>query len=100
WKSGERNLLLISVGTGSAATASFKTNINIAANVAGLPGTLMYGMQVDQDTNCRTVGRCVHGPLLDRELFDMTCRDAKEGGSLADWMNAPHLPLDRDLGRA
>jgi uncharacterized protein len=100
WKTGERNLLLVSVGTGSAASPSFKTNINIAANVAGLPGHLMYGIQVDQDTNCRIVGRCSYGAVLDRELFDLTCRDTQTGGSVADWLSAPHLSMEQDLGRA
>ena len=31
----------------------------------------MYAMQVDQDINCRTVGRCTFGAPIDRELKDM-----------------------------
>jgi hypothetical protein len=31
----------------------------------------MYAMQVDQDINCRTVGRCIFGAPIDRELGDM-----------------------------
>ena len=100
WKTGERNLLIVSVGTGASANPNFRTNFNILTSVVGVPGALMYGIQVDQDTNCRTVGRCTYGPFLDRELFDMTCRDAKEAGSFEDWMNAPHVSLDQDLGRA
>jgi len=64
WKTGEDQLLLISVGTGAAenrgATAA-APNRNIFSNVAGMPGDLMYGIQVDQDINCRTVGRCTYG---------------------------------------
>jgi hypothetical protein len=100
WKTGERNLLLVSVGTGTAASPSFKTNINIAANVVGLPGQLMYGIQVDQDTNCRCVGRCTYGGLIDRELYDLTCRDIDSPRTPEEWLNAPHVPLDRDLGRS
>jgi hypothetical protein len=100
WKNGERNLLLVSVGTGVSASPSFKANINIAANVAGLPGQLMYGIQVDQDTNCRSVGRCTYGALIDRELYDLTCRDIDQPRSPEEWLNAPHVSLDRDLGRA
>ena len=77
WKTGEDKLLLISVGTGAAeslgATAA-APNRNILSTVAGLPGELMYGIQVDQDINCRTVGRCTYGARLDREILDLVPR--------------------------
>lgn len=100
WKTGERNMLLISVGTGAAANTSTKTNVNLVSNLAGLPGDLMYGIQIDQDTSCRFVGRCTHGAVIDRELYDLTCRDAERGSSMEKWLNAPHVPLSQDLGRA
>jgi hypothetical protein len=74
WKTGEENLLLISVGTGAAPTAAGDVNDpgkNIVSNLAGLPSALMYSSQVDQDINCRTVGRCVHGAPIDREMGDL-----------------------------
>ena len=49
----------------------------------------MYGAQVDQDVNCRFVGRTVHGAPIDRELGDMIPRRGDEP-----------IPLDEDLGRA
>ncbi len=100
WKTGERNLLLVSVGTGIAASPSSKSSMNIASNVASLPGTLMYGIQVDQDINCRTVGRCTYGDVIDRELLDLTCRDVQGDCTRDQWLNAPHAPLAQDLGRA
>ena len=96
WKMGEKKLLLVSVGTGSAPIPSFKTNINLAANALGLPSHLMYAIQTDQDLNCRTVGRCTFGPIIDRELRDVTCRVAEDSVSLAEWLNAPHRSLDED----
>lgn len=87
WKTGERNLLLISVGTGAAPTLGLTAadpTQNVVSNLAGIPGALMYGAQVDQDINCRTVGRCVCGAPIDRELGDMI----------------PDAPDDQDLGRA
>jgi hypothetical protein len=102
WKAGEKNLLLISVGTGAAeslgATAA-SPNKNIVATVAGLPGELMYGIQVDQDINCRTVGRCTHGALLDREILDLVPREVVTGGSVEQQLAAPVIPLSTDLGR-
>jgi uncharacterized protein len=74
WKTGEQNLLLISVGTGASPTAAGDVNDpgkNIVSNLAGLPSALMYSSQVDQDINCRTVGRCVHGAPIDREMGDL-----------------------------
>lgn len=100
WETGERNLLLVSVGTGTADDPKFKVNVNIAANLAGLPGTLMHGILVDQDVNCRVAGRCTYGDFIDRELRDLTCRDAGIECTPDEWKKAAHEPLDRDLGRA
>ena len=102
WAKGERNLLLVSIGTGAAesagATAS-APNKNIVSTVAGLPGALMYAMQVDQDISCRTVGRCTFGASLDRELMDLVPREQKEGMTLDECYAAPKIPLTIDLGR-
>ena len=92
WASGEDKLLVISVGTGAAAT--LVTGVEdpdrgLIDNVAALPNALMYAAMVDQDTNCRSIGRCVHGAALDREIGDMIPRDDKGNG----------IPLGQDLGR-
>jgi uncharacterized protein len=100
WKTGEKNMLLVSVGTGSAANPTSKANMNLLRNVAGLPGHLMYTILNEQDINCRTVGRCTHGAWIDRELFDLTCRDAVAGCSKDAWLQASHKPAQQDLGRA
>jgi hypothetical protein len=102
WKTGEKNLLLISVGTGAAeskgATAA-APNKNIVSTVAGLPGELMYGMLIDQDINCRTVGRCTHGAPLDSEILDLVPRLVHGGMTTAEQYKAPLIPLSTDLGR-
>ena len=86
WKTGERNLLLISVGTGAAPSVESElyASKDAVSNLVGIPGALMYGAQEDQDINCRTVGRCTYGDVIDSELGDMV----------------PQAPLDQDLGRA
>jgi hypothetical protein len=86
WKTGERNLLLISVGTGAAPSVETElySSKDAVSNLVGIPGALMYGAQVDQDVNCRTIGRCTYGDPVDLELGDMI----------------PRAPLDQDLGRA
>src|SRR5262245_46591381 len=52
----------------------------------------MYGILVDQDINCRTVGRCTHGAPLDREILDLVPREAPD-------YQAKRIPLSTDLGR-
>lgn len=73
WPIGENKLLIVSVGTGSAPTAGSYGNLLDA--LKGLPTNLMYAMQVDQDINCRTVGRCTFGAPIDRELSHMIPMD-------------------------
>jgi predicted acylesterase/phospholipase RssA len=93
WASGEDKLLVISIGTGAAAAVveyeMGDPNRGLVENVAALPNALMYAAMVDQDTNCRFVGRCVHGAILDLEIGDMIPRED----------NGEVIPLSRDLGR-
>jgi hypothetical protein len=102
WKTGEQNLLIVSVGTGAAeilgATAA-SPNKNIVSTVAGLPGELMYGILVEQDINCRTVGRCTSGSRLDREILDLVPRAADTDMTIDQLYAAPPIPLATDLGR-
>jgi hypothetical protein len=87
WKTGEKELLVVSVGTGSAPSPG--TYSHILDTLKELPGNLMYAMQVDQDINCRTVGRCCFGADIDRELKDMLPLDK----------NGQPLSLDSDANR-
>lgn len=74
WETGEDKLLITSVGTGAAPSAG--EYHNLVGSLKGLPNNLMYAMQVDQDINCRTVGRCTFGAPIDKELHDMVPMDA------------------------
>lgn len=80
WPMGEKNLMIVSVGTGAAPSEGVYSNL--LDTLKELPGNLMYAMQVDQDINCRTVGRCVYGASIDRELKDMIPMDAN--GNILD----------------
>lgn len=80
WKTGEKELLIVSVGTGSAPSPGAYSNL--LDTLKELPNNLMYTMQVDQDINCRTVGRCIYGAPIDRELGDMVPLD-KDGKILS-----------------
>jgi hypothetical protein len=81
WRTGEKNLLIVSVGTGSAPSPGIYKNLY--ETLTELPENLMYVMQIDQDINCRTVGRCVFGSDIDREMGSMI----------------PQEPPSQDLGR-
>ena len=84
WKPGEENLLLISVGTGAAPSTTPAIQRNALANLGHLPGELMYGIQVEQDINCRTFGWCVHGSEIDREIGDLVLAAEDETVAPAD----------------
>ncbi len=84
WPKGEANLLIVSVGTGTARSPTAKDSFDIVSNLTTLPGALIDGIQIDQDINCRTMGRCTYGDIIDRELGDLTALDT---------------PLTQDLGR-
>ena len=92
WAAGEDKLLIMSIGTGAAASLVEDVedpDRGLIDNVAGLPNALMYAAMIDQDTNCRSIGRCVHGAALDREIGDMIPRDDHQ----------KMIPLSQDLGR-
>jgi uncharacterized protein len=92
WAKGEHDLLMVSVGTGSAPTLG-QTEENPEQNLAGAAiqalSALMSQAAFDQDLSCRTIGRCVAGPVLDREVGDLIATDAA----------GQRLPLSTDLGR-
>lgn len=69
WPTGEKQLLIVSVGTGSAPSPGVYDHL--LETLKELPNNLMYAMQVDQDINCRTVGRCIFGAPIDREMGDL-----------------------------
>ena len=61
----------------------------------------MYGAEVEQDVNCRTVGRCVFGNVIDRQLGDMVRQqgDDEPGLKLKDRLRLLKIPLSRPLGK-
>jgi len=102
WETGENKLLLISVGTGAApdlGAGADDPESNMLSTGLGIPSALMYASLIDQDINCRAIGRCVHGDLIDRELLDMIPRDGEAVGGFAQRMARPVKPLSQDQGR-
>src|SRR6185436_5336792 len=98
WPTGEKNLLVMSVGTGSAPTVDadvYSGGKNSFSNLVSFPGALMYGSAIDQDINCRVIGRCIHGGEFDKELKRCDTQIDSEIGDLVDRTD----PIRDDLGR-
>lgn len=77
WKAGERDLLLISVGTGLCESANLNLapgEMNVLYNVSSLPAALMRAATVEQDVLCRVFGRLrptCRVPEVDSEIGDL-----------------------------
>ncbi|MEM8978707.1 MAG: patatin-like phospholipase family protein [Pseudomonadota bacterium] len=74
WPSGEDKMMLVSVGTGSAARALEDPDADgegLISTATTIAGELMRGISIENDINCRTFGRCVSGAKIDAELGDM-----------------------------
>jgi hypothetical protein len=98
WTTGEKKLLVMSIGTGSAPTVDedvYSGGKNAFSNLVSFPGALMYGSAVDQDINCRVIGRCIHGGEFDKELGRCETEIDLELGDLVDRTD----PVADDLGR-
>lgn len=93
WPRGERDMLIVSVGTGRGPVAGRTADDaegNLVGAAANTLSALMSQAAFDQDLSCRTIGRCVHGAPLDREVGDLVPR-AGDGRP---------IPLSEDTGRA
>lgn len=71
WPTGEHNMLLVSVGTGTAAKEDDSLqpgDMNLLYNATSVPAALMSAALTEQDLLCRAFGRCRHGASIDREI--------------------------------
>jgi hypothetical protein len=95
WQRGERNLLVVSVGTGGAPVVGAPADdpeTNLVAAAVNTLSALMSQASVDQDVNCRVLGRCTFGGIIDREISDLIAVDPGSEGR--------RLPIDVDTGKA
>ncbi len=95
WQTGEQRLLVVSVGTGSAPVVGDSAedpSTNVVEAALNTLSALMSQAAVDQDVNCRVIGRCSYGGVIDRELHDLIPIDPQ----------VPDTPLrlDADTGKA
>jgi predicted acylesterase/phospholipase RssA len=77
WRAGERELLLVSVGTGLCESANLNlapNEMNLLYNVQSTPAALMRAATVEQDILCRVFGRTRPGcslPDIDGEIGNL-----------------------------
>lgn len=75
WQTGADQLLIVSVGTGSAPNVLSSRNdagdLNLIHFAKNLPSALMNAASAGWDMACRTLGVCRHGNAIDREIGDM-----------------------------
>jgi hypothetical protein len=93
WERGERNLLVVSLGTGSAPNLGADAEdpeSNLASSAVNTLVSLMNQAAFDQDVNARTAGRCTTGPGIDSEIGTLVPQDA----------DGRPIPLEQDLGRS
>jgi predicted acylesterase/phospholipase RssA len=82
WAAGEKDLLLVSVGTGlceSAAPNLTVKQMKVLYNAQALPAALMRGATNEQDLLCRVFGRVHPSPSVmkwDSEIGDLIGNDA------------------------
>ena len=74
WATGADKLLIVSIGTGSAAKARAglqANDLSLIDNAKNIPGALMNAASAGWDMTCRILGECRHGTPIDREFGDM-----------------------------
>lgn len=74
WSTGEQQMLVVSLGTGSAAKmlpTLEPGDMHLLYQASNVPSALMNAAAQGQDLFCRTFGRCLAGPELDREVGAM-----------------------------
>jgi hypothetical protein len=74
WPTDEDKMLLVSVGTGTAADANENLSpgqMNLLYNASSLPSAFIFAASNEQDLLCRVFGKCLSGGMLDREVLDM-----------------------------
>jgi hypothetical protein len=84
WPTGTDKLMIVSVGTGSAARARPDMQADdlwLLDHAKNVPGALMNAASAGWDMTCRLLGECRFGGVIDREVGDMVMAD----GAPSNW---------------
>ena len=74
WKTGVKDMLIVSVGTGTSpgANAGLRPeDMHLLFDARNIPSALMFAALNEQDLLCRVFGNCLAGDLIDREIHDL-----------------------------
>jgi len=117
WPTGPEKLLIVSVGTGTAAEAKanlLPRDLTLLHNARHVPSALIHAAMNEQDLLCRIFGCCRHGAPLDEEVGDLLWSAGHAGHGLPklfsylrytadlsrdglDGLGLPHLPAAGNL---
>lgn len=89
WPTGEGEMLLVSVGTGTSPQADANlraSDMNLLYNATSIPAALMYSALNEQDLLCRAFGKTLAGCALDREVGDMRGRGIGNAAKLFTYL--------------
>ncbi len=78
WPTGENQLLIVSVGTGKAPSEALEVQpdeMNVLYHARTVPDALMNAATDGWDMACRTLGRCLAGDPIDREVGSLVSGD-------------------------
>lgn len=94
WPTGVDRMLVVSVGTGSAAKARPDLKADdlwLLDHARNVPSALMNAASAGWDMACRMLGECRFGPPIDREYGDMVILDPPVG----NWTGGKHFAYMR-----
>jgi len=94
WPTGTDKMLVVSVGTGSAARARPELKRDsewLLDHAKNIPSALMNAASAGWDMACRMLGECRFGPRIDREYGDMVIPDPPVG----NWTGGKHFAYMR-----
>lgn len=89
WLTGEENMLIVSVGTGTspqADSALASSDMHLLYNASSIPSALMLAALHEQDLLCRVFGKCLAGAPIDAEVGDLIGKSGPVSPKLFTYM--------------
>jgi uncharacterized protein len=104
WPSGEDKLYVLSIGTGRTrvryAQAGNAWELSMPTVVSKTISALIEGATQQQDFLCRIMGRCLHGPPIDREMGELVGPEQTPDGQVPQSRRFTYARYDTDFGSA
>lgn len=103
WATGAQQMLIVSVGTGSAARTRPDLGRDdewLLDHAKNIPSALMNAASAGWDMACRMLGECRHGPPIDREYGDMLVGEPPVVGNFTGPKLFTYARYDPDVSQA